>query len=323
MINGDDECTWVPDTQCWGWHGSKLDPEVATTAGAPQILCLSDGIFSPLVHNGRFHEFLKNFGLATVTVNSIAEAVWVAENGEIDRWCPPTVHTVVLCLGAFDIKMRSSEQVRDGILQVAEAISRSAESRLAENDSANPLQMVIYGVPPTDPSFSAEGVAGKAAEASRMLLGEGFGKHPYLRSLRMLNMLWVDDGLRSLLNVQEELFNGVVTLNSRGTGVLVQKLVDDCLPRWPGGNLSSAIYEGTKQLGLRADQSLFPFIPTAATKHPVVRGKSSVPPTAVPSKSWATIAATQRSQNPTSKADAVKSFPRLRGMRTVIKTAPV
>eukprot|EP01064_Diplonema_japonicum_P006819 TRINITY_DN14648_c0_g1_i1.p1 TRINITY_DN14648_c0_g1~~TRINITY_DN14648_c0_g1_i1.p1 ORF type:complete len:327 (+),score=61.18 TRINITY_DN14648_c0_g1_i1:79-1059(+) len=320
MSNGSEECTWVPSGEKWSWQGGAASAEVVTAVEEPKVLCLGDGIFSSLVHNGRFSDLLQSLGLVTATVSSITEALGLAETADMDDWCAPSVHTIVLCLGAFDVKRKTAEQVRDGILQIAETIAKSSNERVERDDDALPQQIIIYGVPPTDASFSAEEAVQTTAKVNSMLSFETLEKYPYLASLKMQRMLSLDCGLYNQLNVKEELHHREVSLNSRGIGVLVQKLIDDVLPKWPGGNPPVGIFEGMKQLGLKGEQKYFPFTVTSAAMQRKFADQKSSQANAIPSsKSWATIAATQRSHNAASKLDSVTNFSRLRGMRTVLR----
>ena len=160
----DVQCAWDRESGRWLWGGVASDADAVTSSlssckGDPRVVCIGDALFQGLLNNGRCSGLLGSVGLAFVDCEGIGEVVRDIASGACASLIPPSTHTVFLSFGTTDLlqgfhpeqvwfcysqhgAVRLVQiQIKDGVLQVAEAIARSNCERMATDTYTRPLQV--------------------------------------------------------------------------------------------------------------------------------------------------------------------------------------
>eukprot|EP01063_Lacrimia_lanifica_P025949 TRINITY_DN340_c0_g1_i2.p2 TRINITY_DN340_c0_g1~~TRINITY_DN340_c0_g1_i2.p2 ORF type:complete len:397 (+),score=149.81 TRINITY_DN340_c0_g1_i2:40-1230(+) len=264
------DCKFVED---FGWVWGEREVTGPARALTGEVVCLTDAYFNGLTSNGRLGGLLRELNLTTVEVSDIQDLLSTFHNNHytIDE----SVHTVIISVGSHDIKANpntqgsnatydrelQSVQVRDGVLQSAELIARKNFEDIQAGRKEMPLSIILYSLPEFCPADeeTEQDVAVRTEWNDLIfhlntLLKSTFedpafsSKYPHLASLRVMKMFRINAAHHK---PDKNLYHTQLKLNSRGQSILVQRILDDVIPMWPGGNPPNGVMDAVKQLGMK------------------------------------------------------------------------
>ena len=325
-------CTFDSARERWVWK--EEGNYTASGVGDAKVVCIGDGPYHCLVNGGRFAQLLDGAGLKAVHTHGIGHTISCLKVVELSK----SAHTVVLGLGSNDILEYGCEQVRDGILQICEHLAQLNYQMMMKDDDVLPLRIVVLGAPlrRSTPQRNNDDINASLVEFNNILkdITSHMDSYAYVKTLNETRLFTTSpDIYKTLLTDCNTVDNNYyaegsdvrfnyryaslgfffvicvclykkkkkIKKKNRGQGAIVQGILDNIVPYWPGGNPPQVIFTCAKQVGLRESYPSPVPAPKGETQKvekvkeepkPVVQ---ETPAKAAP-KSWATIAATRAFQ---------------------------
>eukprot|EP00756_Hemistasia_phaeocysticola_P048528 Hpha_TRINITY_DN22950_c0_g1::TRINITY_DN22950_c0_g1_i1::g.154169::m.154169 len=266
-------CLWDNDDGRWKWR-AQIPPEKAVqghvrelqrlrgTEGA-RCVVLSDAAWQVAPPGTAEHNIVLNalncvvLGPPAGHQEQLQHTIWRARSGLMSS-CPQGVHTVVVACGTVSVLQNSPEQVADGLLQLCEVISRSADRRARRDVETSPVQILVQGLLPWPHlrGQTAEEMAlrnERAQEVNRLfrrkLAAGDLEAWPHVAALHASKVLhlagsdWAsrkDDpaleelGLLRAFPAVFDLSQGTPVLSERGAVDWMRQLAGDLSRLWPG-----------------------------------------------------------------------------------------
>eukprot|EP01060_Flectonema_neradi_P036927 TRINITY_DN7285_c0_g1_i1.p1 TRINITY_DN7285_c0_g1~~TRINITY_DN7285_c0_g1_i1.p1 ORF type:complete len:338 (+),score=28.08 TRINITY_DN7285_c0_g1_i1:66-1079(+) len=306
-------CTFDSARKRWVWK--EEGKYTAAGVGDAKIVCIGDGPYHCLVNGGRFAQLLEGASVKAVHTHGVGHTLSCLKVVELSK----NAHTVVLGLGSNDVLEHGCEKVRDGILQICEHLADLNYKMMQKDDDVIPLRIVVLGAPlrRSTPQRNNDDINEALIDFNKTLKDlvsnlDGFPNVQTLKETRLFTC--APDIYKTLLTEQNTVDNDYyaegsdVRFNYRGQGAIVQGILDNIVPYWPGGNPPQIIFSCAKQVGLReAYPSPVPAPHGEMNKTEKVKEEpkpvvQETPVKASP-KSWASVAATRAFQTSSQTKD--------------------